>query len=858
MKSAFMKTETLQLIAKKIVVGMVMVAMLAVQSPLAFAEDTGDTGAASSPTSAPSSSDAGSSGSSSDSSSGNTSSDTSTSDSSNTDATDDSNENSPTSLAPILPLSDTGSSEVNANNTATTTNTVTSDAQTGDNHISDGISSATTTPNGYATSTDTTLLPGTGTTTIETGNALGSGDVTNVVNTNTLNSDVSIGVLNTHGSTTIDTRDIFQGGGASCSNCSYSTTTLPQDQTVNATNTASIDNTVIVRSGSGDNTASTTLYADIFTGNAYANADVVNVVNTNFIDSQYLLLILNNFGNLNGDIVLPSAEFFTQFLNALTNNQSTAPMLPSQFSSNAQNTANIKNDLDTNALTGNNTLSTNTESGTGLIQTGNAYTGTTMLNQVNQNYIGGSEVNLIFRVFGTWTGNIYNLPQGLTWNGTPVGIQFVGENGQTLFSNQSTLAVNTQNTATINNTVDVEAVTGNNHATGTNALIDTGNAYANANIVNIVNANVIGKNWMQAIVNIFGDWNGNLSFGQPDLWVGTDATYIHNPYPGAEIDFRYTIRNNGDAPVNDIVLKHNVHSSKITFTSGTEWNVGSLQPGEMKEVIKRAKISDDFPYGNTPIDNTVSVRGTEPDNDTSDNTDEITVIITRHYPPGYHDSNNVPGTPNFTITKTSSVATTTAGSTVDYIIKIVNNGAYVEHAILVDTIASELGVIVHKEEWDLGAVYAGEEITITYTASFNTLTKAGMYKNSAYIKSGNGAFIPSDSAIKTVQIIGNPSVPLVLGAYTAKTFRPMAYKDSPGLPDTGVLEINATSSATTTDSATTTAVLSGFTDQGENNMNLLAGAFAALGLIKWYWYLLLLLLLALYIYHRVRQETYHQ
>ena len=62
------------------------------------------------------------------------------------------------------------------------------------------------------------------------------------------------------------------------------------------------------RSSSGD--------AGVTTGNAYAAANVLNLVNTNIVNSSYLLLSFNNFGDLSQDITLPSDGFFSAALRA--------------------------------------------------------------------------------------------------------------------------------------------------------------------------------------------------------------------------------------------------------------------------------------------------------------------------------------------------------------------------------------------------------------------------------------------------------------------------------------------------------------------------------------------------------------
>jgi hypothetical protein len=146
------------------------------------------------------------------------------------------------------------------------------------------------------------------------------------------------------------------------------------------------------------------------------------------------------------------------------------------------------------------------------------------------------------------------MPTFFDASSSPFGIQLMSLGSTT--GTLGGLSASTVNNAVINNTVLVSADTGDNTGAGTSSLIRTGNAYAAANIVNISNTNILGRNWMNAVVNIFGDWNGNISFGQPDLWVGTRAEFDHNNnWPGSEITYTYTVTNHGDAPAHTISLR---------------------------------------------------------------------------------------------------------------------------------------------------------------------------------------------------------------------------------------------------------------------------------------------------------------
>ncbi len=105
------------------------------------------------------------------------------------------------------------------------------------------------------------------------------------------------------------------------------------------TNTATVTNSVVVRAGTGENTASSTGDggALVDSGDAYAAANVLNLVNTNMINSNYLLVSFNNFGSLGGNITLPDSEFFSQLF-------ANGGVLPEMNSSTY--TVNNTNDVD--------------------------------------------------------------------------------------------------------------------------------------------------------------------------------------------------------------------------------------------------------------------------------------------------------------------------------------------------------------------------------------------------------------------------------------------------------------------------------------------------------------------------------
>src|SRR3990167_98643 len=325
---------------------------------------------------------------------------------------------------------------------------------------------------------------------------------------------------------------------------------------VEAENKAGISNVVIVRSRTGANLAegSSTL---INTGNAYAGANVVNIANTNIIDSNYLLFAFNNFGGWDGDLIFPNSDFFSSFF--------TSSFLGGGANVSNTNSANIENEVETSAETGGN----ETEGDGSLIETGNALAGSNVTNVVNTNLFNSPTFFVVFRIFGNWNGSVFNAPEEISWAETPSGLELFSsdEAGEGEGVSGGGIAVETNNTANIRNNVKVFALTGENKATSANgdASIDTGNAYAGANVLNIANTNVVSSNWIIALINIFGDWSGNISFGQPDIWVATQVEAPETLSPGSEAIFHTTVANRGDARASNVRFSGNFDPESIGF-----------------------------------------------------------------------------------------------------------------------------------------------------------------------------------------------------------------------------------------------------------------------------------------------------
>lgn len=619
---------------------------------------------------------------------------------------------------------------INLDNDADIDTVATAGAQTGDNTASS-----------------------TGETTIDTGNATADINILNIANTNVIDSYGFMLLLNSlFGDVgTIDFRQFIAplmiGQGTTGGSCDTGVCGGDDSLNVNITSTSTINNSVIVRSQTGGNSA-TGDNVDINTGDASAGANIVNIANTNIVDSNYMLLALNNFGDWSGDLVLPGKDFFMSMLYGMgTTGASTVTV-------DTDNNANISNDVSTIADTGSNTASTTED---GVITTGDALANTTVTNVVNQNFFNTDSLYILFRVHGTWTGNVFGLPPGLSWRQTPLGVEVFGDpdasvDPSAIGDGLSNLSVHTQNNADIKNNVELYALTGENQVQGGTGSINTGNAQAGANIVNMVNSNIIGRNWILAIVNIFGDWNGNLSFGRPDLWVGGKIEPV-NPMqpimPGSALNFKVVVVNRGDSDATNVVLNNYFDIPFISFLNtsnpeqvdlrNTQWNLGTIPAGGHAEFTLPAVVNKNIVSGTTNVQSTVTVDSFETDADDGDNTEYMSVAIDNYggnLSPVSKDDGKLDTSrllPEFTIVKTSSTKMTVSSSTVDYTVTLKNVGGYSPDAVVRDVLTDEDGDLISQQVWELGPVYDNEEITITYSTIFTEDMDPGEYTNTAEV-----------------------------------------------------------------------------------------------------------------------------
>lgn len=252
---------------------------------------------------------------------------------------------------------------------------------------------------------------------------------------------------------------------------------------------------------------------DVTTGTANAVANVVNVLNSAIAAQQSFLGIINIYGNLNGDILLPEGFIDSLIANntpstTLSTDQLESEALRSQFKA----VQAINNNVNLSALTG--SVSAEDTRRIGDITTGNANTNLTIFNLAGANVSAANSLLVFVNVLGEWVGFIINSPTGATAAALGGGESIIP------------LQVDASTNNTINNNINVSASSGDVSLIRNSKVGDvrTGDATASANILNIVNSQLSLSQWFGILfINVFGSWHG--SFGVNTAYGGGPAVH---------------------------------------------------------------------------------------------------------------------------------------------------------------------------------------------------------------------------------------------------------------------------------------------------------------------------------------------
>lgn len=477
----------------------------------------------------------------------------------------------PTGLSgPIGPQGETGTGPVgcvgsdcpievsgtNSNTGEGSTNTVESDVNASDATAISNSADDATKADLVGTTGSNTNTGNTGDAATTTGNA-GIG-VTSVKNDNTavIGGSAGLDVTGYNGNYTGDytigfgssTADLSGGGSYRAINDTTganSTNTVDLNTDVEELNEVQNDgkilNDLVLKALTGQNEVNAnTGDATITTGDADIAATLVNLLNSTVINGSLMVSVADIFGDLMGNIVLPDLAALAAGLrqgyggqggsvdavNENTGENSTNTIdvdLRDTEKTSVDNDAKVTTTMDADAITGQNEALANT--GGGFVNTGDGSVSLANLTLANTTVEGGNWGLVIVNAFNRWLGFLVGDSgevRGLTQDETIEAInRQTGANStnEIAITNERERITMVENDAVITNEIDAQAITGQNKASlNTGAgIITTGDANIQATAVNIANTTVKDASLFIAVVNIFGDWFGDLLYGGSSL-----------------------------------------------------------------------------------------------------------------------------------------------------------------------------------------------------------------------------------------------------------------------------------------------------------------------------------------------------
>ena len=378
-------------------------------------------------------------------------------------------------------------------------------------------------------------------------------------------------------------------------------TPTPTDTTIEATNSAELNNDVVSDANTGENTATqlgeltptptdetnttnTTNEtgeaseadqtngggdgsAAINTGDAAAVTEGENLVNTNVINSKIIHTTINLFVNENGDIDL--SDPFEIAKNIVVDEQNLDPTV-NVLATDVQNYAILSNDVVSIADTGANTIEGSMEA---TINTGNAISIVSLLNQVNFTIEGSTLYFVTINIFGKLTGNII-LPEFSALESC----------------NNCGMSISTENQATVNNNIDSEANTGENGIIySEEGKIETGEAASVVNLTNFLNTNIFGLLLLNLTIKIFGNWDGNF----------LGWSNIFGPLSGGNLALTFLSGGVGDgcqsclsdvSIYNSATVNNNISSTANTGKNSVSGENASINTGNAVSVVTLANF----------------------------------------------------------------------------------------------------------------------------------------------------------------------------------------------------------------------------------------------------------------------------
>jgi len=400
---------------------------------------------------------------------------------------------------------------------------------------------------------------------VNTGSAVAYANVINLINTNVVGTNLGIYLVNNfdEGWADLDLNQMWlkliNGSGVTVIEEGSSNKKMV---IISNNNLARLNNVVTVSAITGGNVVMGGNEVLIITGDAVAVANVINLVNTNLVGSQFFIGVVNVLGENLGNIVLPNPNNFQN--EGKTNGGDGGSTINN-------NQAVLNNTVVAESNSGNNTTVNVNQTE---IETGTATTYSSDLSVANLNAELNSQMWLQLNVLGQSSGKIYNwsYPGSVEEINNNQLLFVLNENGCLNCQSDNSLLMN-NNSAEVTNSILVTADSGGNQIIGASSgVIQSGSATAIANLTNLINVNIYGSDWFWGIINILGDWGGDVIFAYPDLTVNLTADKSESR-SGEEIIYRINYSNLGYENVDEAELKINLPAGLIYISDDSGLSV---------------------------------------------------------------------------------------------------------------------------------------------------------------------------------------------------------------------------------------------------------------------------------------------
>ncbi len=413
----------------------------------------------------------------------------------------------------------------NQNNSANVNTTLNQSAVTGSNRANDNIGGDVTVKSGDANVSGTAI---TGVNSNLDNVAVSEFNVNDVQNGDLILNSASH-CISGCGSTAPNVV-INKGNGEDSTNTANSTTNNTDNTFQN--NDATIGTDMNLVADSGHNRAHDNIDGDtsVESGDANVSANALTLANNNIEGGKVQYNVVNIYGELHGDIILPEEEVANPSATMNANNGANSTNTASNTTNNTDttnqsNNANINNNLNLNASTGDNYASDN--GGGANVSSGDTKVTANVLNVANSNIDGQTMWLVIVNQAGKWVGKLLGADGNMAGSdGTEFIVNDDGSitasnngNGEGSTNNASSTTNNTNtttqsNNATINNNLNLSANTGDNRShdnLGGDNTVKSGDATIIANLINFVNNNISGNGKLVVtVVNVFGSWFGDF------------------------------------------------------------------------------------------------------------------------------------------------------------------------------------------------------------------------------------------------------------------------------------------------------------------------------------------------------------